>query len=124
MSYQRGEIVLVPFPFTDLSRQKARPAIVLSPSRLNQCSPDVILAAISSRVPAVPNEFEWVLYQNDSEFAITGLRVSSVVKANKLVTMKQSLIYRVLGKITDQMLSELDRRVACAIGLGASKQRV
>jgi len=121
MSYQRGEIVLVPFPFTDLSRQKARPAIVLSPSRLNQRSPDVILAAISSKVPTVPNEFEWVLHRNDSEFAITGLRVSSVVKANKLITIKQSLIYRVLGKVSDQALRELDRRVARAIGLGASK---
>ena len=35
MSLQRGDIVLVPFPFTDLSRQKARPALVVSPQNFN-----------------------------------------------------------------------------------------
>ena len=118
MSYKRGEIVLVPFPFTDFSRKKARPAIVLSPSYLNKHSPDVILAAISSKIPLEPNEFELVLQRDSSGFSGTGLRVGSVIKANKLVSMEQSLIYRGLGKVTDKILRELDQRIASALGLG------
>jgi len=117
VSYDRGEIVLVPFPFTDLSRQKARPAVVLSPRRFNERFPDVILAAISSKVPTRPSDLELVIQQSGSAFASTGLRVSSVIKATKLVTMEQSLIYTTLGRLTDRTLRELDERVARALGL-------
>lgn len=117
MSYQRGEVVLVPFPFTDLSRQKARPAVVLSPQSFNERSPDVILVAISSKVPDTPDELELVIRQDDPEFAGTGLRAGSVIKAAKLVTMKQSLIYTTLGRLTGRTLRELDGRVVRALGL-------
>ncbi len=121
MSFKRGEIVLVPFPFTDLSRQKARPAVVISPTHDNRRSPDIILAAISSKVSSTVDEFELVIRYDDPGFVTTGLRVSSVIKANKLVTINQSLIYRTIGKLTDQTLRELNQRVAYAIGLGKSR---
>jgi len=117
MSYRRGAIVLVPFPFTDLSRHKTRPAVVLSPEQINVRSPDIILAAISSTTPHVPNDLELVLYRTDRLFKATGLRVNSVVKANKLITMKQSLIYTTLGQLADQSLRELDLRIMHALGL-------
>ena len=117
MSYNRGEIVLVPFPFTDLSRQKARPAVVLSPKSFNERSPDVILAAISSKIPSTPGDLEIVIRRADPAFPSTGLRVNSVIKASKLITIEQSLIYRTLGNLADEMLSELDSRVAMALGL-------
>src|SRR6266487_1816836 len=117
MSYQRGAIVLVPFPFTDFSRQKARPAVVLSPEQINAHSRDIILAAISSTTPHVPNDLELVLYKTDPRFKATGLRVNSVVKANKLVTIQQSLIYTTLGQLADPLLHELDLRIMRALGL-------
>lgn len=117
MQYRRGAIVLVPFPFTDLSQSKTRPAVVVSPENINAHSPDIILAAISSTTPHVPNNLELVLYQTDSFFKATGLRVNSVVKAAKLITMKQSLIYLTLGQLADETLRELDQRLERAIGL-------
>jgi len=117
MSYQRGEIVLVPFPFTDFKHRKARPAVVVSPYRFNRHSQDVILVAISSKVPAVPNEFEVMIKRSDVGFATTGLRASSVIKASKLVTLKQSLIYVTLGKLPPYILLELNQRMARAVGL-------
>jgi mRNA interferase MazF len=117
MAYRRGTIVLVPFPFTDLSQRKARPAVVLSPEHINTRSPDVILAAISSTTPHAPNDLELVLYKTDPLFKATGLRVNSVVKAQKLVTIQQSLIHTTLGQLADPWLHELDLRVMRALGL-------
>jgi mRNA interferase MazF len=89
MSYRRGAIVLVPFPFTDFSQHKARPAVVLSPEHFNTHSPDIILAAISSTTPHVPNDLELVLYQSDPTFKVTGLRVSSVRRGQLSVVSSQ-----------------------------------
>ena len=52
MAYQRGEIVLVPFPFSDLSTTKVRPAIVISSAMYHQAEPDLLLAAITSNLSA------------------------------------------------------------------------
>ena len=67
MVLKRGDIVLVPFPFTDLTRQKARPTVVVSPQSFNTSSPDVILAAISSQLPPTPSEMEIIIrYGSDA----------------------------------------------------------
>ncbi len=47
--YKRGDIVLVSFPFTDLSSSKRRPALVVSPDSFNQTLQDIVLAAITSQ---------------------------------------------------------------------------
>lgn len=50
--YRRGDIVLVSFPFTDLSSSKRRPALVISPDGFNDQSQDVVLVAITSQTSA------------------------------------------------------------------------
>jgi mRNA interferase MazF len=117
MSYQRGDILLVPFPFTDLSRQKARPAVVISPLRFNQRFHDVILVAISSQIPEILDEFELEIRHGSAAFVQTGLRVNSVIKTAKLITMNQSLIYTTLGKLTAETMREVDQRIIRAVGL-------
>ena len=46
---KRGDVLLLPFPFTDLSTAKRRPAVVLSTEAYNSRRGDVIVAAITSR---------------------------------------------------------------------------
>jgi hypothetical protein len=48
--YRRGDIVLVSFPFTDLSSSKRRPALVISPDRFNDRLQDLVLVALTSRL--------------------------------------------------------------------------
>lgn len=50
MAYQFGDVVLVPFPFTDQSTTKQRPAVVVSSAAYNRIRRDVILMAITSQV--------------------------------------------------------------------------
>jgi len=88
----RYRVVLVPFPFDDLSSSKVRPAICLTepigPYR------QVILAFITSRVSAEPLVTDLVLDSSDSEFASTGLRVSSMLRLHRLMTATTTLIRR------------------------------
>ena len=48
--YRQGDVVLVSFPFTDLSSSKKRPGVVISPNAFNARKQDVILAAVTSHV--------------------------------------------------------------------------
>jgi mRNA interferase MazF len=72
MTLQRGDVVLVPFPFTDLTRQKARPAVVISSERVNATSADVILVAISSKLPTTPNDSDLIIRHDSPRFQATG----------------------------------------------------
>ncbi len=48
--YKRGDIVLVQFPFTDLSSSKRRPALVVSPDWFNSSNQDLVLVGITSQI--------------------------------------------------------------------------
>lgn len=57
--------MIVPFPFTDFTTLKQRPCGVLSSARFNDSHPDVILAAVTSRVSEKPGEYEYVLSEKE-----------------------------------------------------------
>ena len=79
--------MLVPFPFTDLSAIKQRPGLVMSPGRLNDARPDVVVAAVTSQIPAALAEDEVRL--PDAELAACGLPKPSIVKLGKIFTIHQ-----------------------------------
>jgi mRNA interferase MazF len=93
--YKPGNVVLIPFPFTDLSTIKQRPAVILSSSRFNQYHHDVIIAAITSHVTQKLMSDEYRL--NATEQHRAGLPKPSIVKLGKIVTLDQRLIRRQLG---------------------------
>ena len=124
MTFQRGDIVLVPFPFTDLSRPKVRPAVVISTFLFNRTSPDIILAAISSRIPPTLADTELIIRQDSTGFPATGLRVSSVIRTTKLITLQQTLLSATLGRLSSYLIDELDLRLAHAVGLQALSEEI
>ncbi len=74
-----GTIVLIPFPFAELTNVKVRPAIVVSTTKDKY--KDLILCAISSVVPEKLNQFEMALQPNE----VNKLRVPSIIKAFHLL---------------------------------------
>lgn len=94
----RGKVVLVPFPFDDLTTVKVRPAVCLT----NPIGPHrhVILAFITSRVLVELLETDVTIDSAHPDFAATGLRVSSTLRLHRLMTVTTSLIRRELGVLS------------------------
>src|SRR5947207_2389267 len=94
----RGKVVLVPFPFDDLSGAKVRPAVCLTeplgPHR------HVVLAFVTSQVETAPLPSDVVLDPRDPDVASTGLRLPSTLRLHRLMTASTSLIYRELGALS------------------------
>mgnify|MGYP001575730716 CR=1 FL=1 len=96
--YETGEVILIPFPFTDLSTVKQRPAIILSSSRFNRERNDVIIAAITSHMVEAGSWDEYRLTPKEQRAA--GLPKPSTVKLGKIVTLDRTLIKRRLGHLS------------------------
>lgn len=76
MALRRGDVALVPFPFSDLSTTKVRPAVVISSELYHSTEPDLILAAITSRISAVSDPLDYIL----QDWQSAGLRYPSAFK--------------------------------------------
>ncbi len=98
-------VVLVPFPFTNLSGSKRRPALVVSPEGFHE--EDLILCAITSQIPHRLPEQEVLLEAGD--MAEEQLPKRSVVKPGKLFTMHRSLIASRYGTVKQYKLLEVLR---------------
>ena len=97
--------MLVPLPFTDLSGSKRRPALVVSPEGFHD--EDLILCAITSRVPQHLSEQEILLEAGD--MVEEQLPKRSVVKPGKLFTMHRNLIAARYGSVKQYKLLEVLR---------------
>jgi mRNA interferase MazF len=86
-----GDVVLVPFPFSDLSSTKVRPAIVLADAGRG----DWILCQITSNPYGDPH----ATALSDADFATGGLLIASVARPGKLFTANSSLINRTVGTL-------------------------
>ena len=100
-----GAVVLVPFPFSDLSQSKVRPAICLADAGRG----DWVLCQITSN-PYGDSTAESLA---DSDFASGGLRTASYARPGKLFTAHSGLLVQVLGVLTpvamDRVLSAVLR---------------
>jgi len=111
---QRGDIVLVPFPFTDLSGQKVRPVLIISPDPVGN---DVLLAFISSVIPTTLEATDYVLDTIHPAFPQTGLKAISIFRMSKLATLHRSLSLRRLGSAAPDLQKALDACLKRAVGL-------
>ncbi len=94
-----GDIVLIPFPFTDLTNRKVRPATVICETK--DVYKDLVLCAISSVVPPTLTESE-ILLNKDKE---NGLRKDSVLKVDRVVTAKRQDMIAQIGKLNSADLT-------------------
>jgi mRNA interferase MazF len=105
----RHKVVLVPFPFDDLSTAKVRPAVCLTePVGAHQ---HIVLAFITSAIAGAPLPTDVTIDSNAPDFRTTGLRVSSTIQLHRLMTVTRALIRRELGTLSPRLQSEVRQRL-------------
>lgn len=97
----KGDIILIPFPFTDLSGNKNRPAIILIDSE-----DDVTVCFITTRLKW-QSEFDISVHPSD----INGLKKTSLIRLNKLATIDKNLIIGKLGTLEDNYIDLLNKNL-------------
>jgi mRNA interferase MazF len=103
MAYKQGEIVLVPFPYSDLSGSKKRPMLVVSNDLYNASFPDIVVAVITSRT-GKPDVYPLTLESKGLE--IGQLPEPSLIRAHKLFTIDQLRILRRFSTLGEAKLRE------------------
>jgi mRNA interferase MazF len=94
ISFEFGDVVLVPFPFTDQTTTKQRPAVVISSEDYHRERPDIILLAITSQQRLTSNSFDVGV----QDWQGAGLLKPSVFKP-LVATIERTLVLRRLGKL-------------------------
>ena len=114
--FKRGTIILVPFPFTDLSAQKVRPALIVSSNKKGE---DVIVCFVSSIISGSARglDTQILINEKDPVFANTGLKVSSIIGVDKIVTLDKKIILGELGSLDDKYMRQVDRALKKVLGL-------
>lgn len=102
----KGKIVLIPFPFTDLTTAKLRPALILL-----EAERDVVVAFISSRVPEEPAETDVIVGEDHPEFKRTGLKRSSVIRLDKIATVSRELVVGEIGGLGSSMRKTISGKI-------------
>jgi len=103
--YKRGDVVLIPFPFTDLSASKQRPALVVSHEAFHQAGSDIIVCAITSQSPTLVGSFDHLLSEED--LAQSGLPKVSKVKCGKLASLDHRIIRKKLGVLSPSTVAKI-----------------
>lgn len=111
-AWRRGDVVLVPFDFTDRSGSKWRPAVVISSDRYNREAPDVLIASITSNLSAIRHPGDHVV----GDWQAAALLRPSLLQT-KIATVDSSMIGRKLGELSPTDLAAFERGFAEALGL-------
>lgn len=106
---QAGQIVLTPFPYSDLSGAKLRPVLMLrQASRYD----DWLVCMVSSQIQQAEANFDEILTLDDAGFFDTGLKVPSVLRLSRLAVLDGALLLGSIGSISDDRLWKVRRRLA------------
>ena len=112
ISYKRGDVVLAPFPFSDQTSIKQRPALVISIEDFQEQGPDLLIMAVTSQVRGPLKLGEFLI----RDWQVAGLLKPSAVKA-AIATIEARLVRRRLGRLSDYDLEQLKRSLRGLLGL-------
>lgn len=103
----KGDIILINFPFTDLSGRKLRPSVILA-----ETNEDVTVTFITTQI-------KW---REPTDVLLTptstnGLKLSSLIRTSKIATLDKTLIKGRIGKLNINELQELDEKLKLILKL-------
>lgn len=101
--YERGDIILVPFPFSDQTTTKKRPAVIISSDTFNNTTSDIFIMAITGQIGKGLGIGECLI----KDWQNAGLLKPSAIKP-AISTIEQSLVLKRLGKLSSDDLVSIE----------------
>lgn len=107
MSFKRGDIVLLPFPYIqNYKKGKTRPALVIQNNTANEFIPNLIVALISSSLPSKSYPMHYLIETNTEPNC--GLTRNSIVKSEVIFTVPKDGVVRKLGSLSNSAMKNVD----------------
>ena len=104
--FEQGEIVFVPFPFTNLASSKKRPVLVLSKTDYNAKSSDFVCCGITSSTIRANHS----VFIESKDLAAGFLPKPSTIKVNTVFTLEKSIVIRSLGKVRSNIMERVKKQ--------------
>ena len=102
-NYNKGDVVILPFPFTDKSESKKRPAIIIATPK----GDNNIALAITSKKPRSP----YGITITTKDFTKGKLPLTSYVKTNIIFTIANNLIIKKAGTLQKEKTNEIEQKL-------------
>jgi len=101
--YRQGEIIIIPFPFSDLSGTKQRPVLILSKNEDNSKSDDIIACGITSNL----KDSKYSVFISDENIIAGSISTKSKIKVDKLFTVEKGIIKKRLAEIDNSTFNKV-----------------
>jgi mRNA interferase MazF len=106
----KWDVVVLSYPFSDLSATKVRPALVVSSDSYNQNSQDAVFILITSNISR-RGPFDVAVAKTHPEFALSGLRFDSAVRIDKITTLNKRLAAATIGRFGPKLAAEVEKKL-------------
>lgn len=103
IAYEKGAVVLVPFPFSDQTITKKRLAVIISSNLYNNISADIVIMAITSQIIKTDGIGECLI----QDWHRAGLLKPSAIKP-AISTIEQSLVLKKLGRFSERDIISME----------------
>jgi len=94
----KGNVIVIPFPFSNLSAAKRRPALVLA----NLTGDDILLCQITSRY----SDEKYVIPLKTTDFKTGALPINSFIRPERIFTADKNIILRTVGIVSNEILNK------------------
>ena len=111
----RGDVVVIPFPFSDLTQAKRRPALVIADLE----GDDLILCQITSRL----SKDRYAITVNDDDFKVGALKQQSNVRPNRIFTADSHIVLYRVGSLKQRKFKEVIEKIIAILQGGVSNIR-
>jgi len=112
-SFEQGEIVVAPIPFSSQFSAKIRPALIISKKEYNSKTGDIIVLKITSKGKDYPFDIEL----KEKDLTAGKLTYESVIQADFPVVIEKRSVAQSIGKISNQKLKEVKQKIKELYGL-------
>lgn len=114
---KRGDVVLVQVPFVGAPGAKLRPALIVQCDPLHGMIRETIIAAISSNLSNVHQPHQLLIDLSTADGAASGLLTDSAVRCERLHTVPQTDVQRIIGHLSDALMARIDECLKAALGI-------